>query len=99
MRTAKDSHGQTCPYPPFGIPRLSLSTDVFYPLQKPIECPRESTVVYRFCCQGDRKNARCKRVSEGLHTKKKEPQSLLAAALSIFAYDSRVSGQPRYIHV
>ena len=27
-------------------------------------------------------------VSEGLHTKKKEPQSLLVAALSLFAYNS-----------
>ena len=45
-----------------------------------------------FAVKGDRKNAGCERVSEGLRTKKKEPQSLLVAALSIFPYDDRNSG-------
>jgi len=50
--------------------------------------PWKSTVVYQFCCQRWTEKRRVWAVSEGLHTKKKEPQSWLVAALSIFTYDS-----------
>jgi len=34
------------PSPPFGIPRLPTSTDVFQPLRRPIEFPPPSTEIY-----------------------------------------------------
>src|SRR5579859_3322234 len=45
-RTATNSHGQSRPYPPFGITRLSPSTDVFHPLHKPIACPPLSMEIH-----------------------------------------------------
>jgi hypothetical protein len=46
-RTATNLHGQSRPYPPFGTTCFSLSTDVFHPLHKPIECPPLSMEIHR----------------------------------------------------
>ncbi len=94
-RTATNSHGQARPYSPFGITRLSLSTDVFHPLHKPIEFLPSSTEIY--CCPPvllsvllSKVTGKCRVVacSRDLHTKKKEPQPTKIAALSIFVHDS-----------
>ena len=52
-RKAKDLVEQNYPHihraeSPFGIPCFSPSTNVFHPLQKPIEIPPPSTEIY--CC-------------------------------------------------
>jgi hypothetical protein len=43
-----DAGPRILPNPPFGISPLSLSTNVFHPLQKPIEFLPSSTEIY--CC-------------------------------------------------
>ncbi len=41
-----DVRREILPSPPFGISRLSPSTDVFQPLHKPIECLHPSTEIH-----------------------------------------------------
>jgi hypothetical protein len=47
-RTATNSHGQSMPYPPFGTPRLSPSTNVHSKLHKPRRYPHKSIKIR--CC-------------------------------------------------
>jgi len=43
-----DARRRILPSPPFGIPRLSSSSEVFHPLQKPIECPLPFTGIHGY---------------------------------------------------
>src|SRR5258708_8635865 len=46
-RTRANTSEQHKSSPPFGTPCLLPSTDVFHPLQKPIECPLSSMEIHR----------------------------------------------------